>query len=130
MRCRFVMMLALAATLIANASSAATATSAAARRRASATTRPSVAARAASATSAGSKPADKPAATGHRTLQDIHIEGEIPVPQVLFVTARDQRRFLDFQHHHYLETCAQLGARTALPTRLAVTHGPDAPPKD
>ena len=56
-----------------------------------------------------------------RTLQDIHIEGEIPVPQVLFITARDQRRFMEFQHRRYLRTCLQLGEHTAVPSHIVVT---------
>ena len=60
---------------------------------------------------------------GTRMLDDIHIEGEIPVPQVLFITARDQRRFMDFQHHRYLESSARLGEDTPFPTWAAVIHG-------
>ncbi len=56
-----------------------------------------------------------------RTLDDIHIEGEIPVPQVLFITARDQRRFLEFQHHRYQRTSRELGRATPTPSRLVVT---------
>ncbi len=56
-----------------------------------------------------------------RTLDDIHIEGEIPVPQVLFITARDQRRFLEFQHHRYQRTSRDLGRATPTPARLVVT---------
>ena len=66
----------------------------------------------------GSKAAGR---EGPRTLQDIHIEGEIPVPQVLFITARDQRRFLDFQHRRYLRTSQQVGEQTALPSWIGVT---------
>jgi hypothetical protein len=55
-----------------------------------------------------------------RTLDDIHIEGEIPVPQVLFITARDQRRFMEFQHHRYTRTSLELGRGTALPSRVVV----------
>jgi hypothetical protein len=54
-------------------------------------------------------------------LDDIHIEGEIPVPQVLFITARDQRRFMEFQHHRYLKTSVELGRATATPSRVVVT---------
>lgn len=57
-----------------------------------------------------------------RTLDDIHIEGEIPVPQVLFITARDQRRFLDFQHSRYLRTSRELAAATPLPTRILLNR--------
>jgi hypothetical protein len=55
-----------------------------------------------------------------RTLDDIHIEGEIPVPQVLFITARDQRRFMEFQHHRYTRTSLELGRGTAMPSRVVV----------
>ena len=58
---------------------------------------------------------------GARTLEDIHIEGEIPVPQVLFITARDQRRFLEFQHGRYLRSSRKLGEDTALPSWIVVT---------
>lgn len=57
----------------------------------------------------------------NRRLEDIHIEGEIPVPQVLFVTARDQRRFLDFQHGRYLRTSRQLAEQTPVPSWIPVT---------
>ncbi len=56
-----------------------------------------------------------------RTLDEIQIEGEIPVPQVLFVTAREQRRFMEFQHHRYLRSSLELGRATATPTRVVVT---------
>jgi len=59
--------------------------------------------------------------TAARTLADIHIEGEIPVPQVLFITARDQRRFLEFQHGRYLRTSRKIGEETVLPSWIVVT---------
>ena len=61
------------------------------------------------------------AVAGPRRLEDIHIEGEIPAPQVLFVTARDQRRFTRFHHHRYLKSSAQIGETTTLPNRVALT---------
>ena len=60
-------------------------------------------------------------AAGVRRLEDIHIEGEVPVPQVLFITARDQRRFLEFQHGRYLKTSRALGEETPLPAWIVVT---------
>lgn len=66
-------------------------------------------------------PAARTARTASRTLEDIHIEGEIPVPQVLFITARDQRRFMDFQQRRYLRTSRQLGEATLLPSRVVAT---------
>ncbi len=76
-----------------------------------------------------SAPPAHPAAAGAagaagRTLDDIHIEGEIAVPQVLFITARDQRRFMDFHHHRYLRSSQQLGEATVLPSRIAFTPHP------
>lgn len=60
-------------------------------------------------------------ANGPRTLQDIHIEGEIPTPQVLFITARDQRRFVDFQTQRYRKTSREVGEQTVFPSRIVVT---------
>ena len=61
-----------------------------------------------------------------RMLDATRIEGEIPVPQVLFITARDQRRFLEFQHHRYQVTSLELGRSTPGPSRLVVpTPSPD-----
>jgi hypothetical protein len=82
---------------------------------------------AASAAKPGTSRADAKA-TGPRTLQDIHIEGEIPVPQVLFITARDQRRFVEFQTQRYLKTSQQVGEQTAFPSRIVVTGAPAAAP--
>jgi hypothetical protein len=65
-----------------------------------------------------------------RTLEDIHIEGEIPVPQVLFITAREQRRFLEFQHHRYLRTSRQLGEATLPPEHVLVTSSPLTPSQE
>ena len=76
------------------------------------------------------KPSTAAADARARTLDDIHIEGEIPVPQVLFITARDQRRFLDFQHHRYLRSSAQLGEATAPPRLIVVTPSPSPAGKE
>lgn len=77
----------------------------------------------ASGKSAAPRPAGMP-----RTLSDVHIEGEIPVPQVLFITERDQRRYRDFQHHRYLRSSTQLGQDTPFPSWVAVTSGPTIDP--
>jgi len=55
-----------------------------------------------------------------RTLDAIHIEGELDVPEVLFITARDQRRIVEFQHRRYLGTSAEALHATPSPTRLTV----------
>ncbi len=65
-----------------------------------------------------------------RTLDDIHIEGEIPVPQVLFITAREQRRFMEFQHHRYQRSSLELGRATATPSRIVVTSPAPAERKE
>ena len=70
------------------------------------------------------------AAASARTLDDIHIEGEIPVPQVLFITARDQRRFMEFQHRRYLKTGRQLAEASSLPDRIVVTPSRPTPEKE
>jgi hypothetical protein len=66
------------------------------------------------------RPASPGRAAGARRLEDVHIEGEISVPQVLFITASDQRRILDFRHRRWLRTSAALGAATPLPDRITV----------
>jgi hypothetical protein len=68
------------------------------------------------ATQAEAAKDNKRSNAGARRLEDIHIEGEIPVPQVLFVTGRDQRRFMDFQHRRYLKTSVEIGQETVLPS--------------
>ncbi|MEQ1834473.1 MAG: hypothetical protein ABL977_15615 [Candidatus Eisenbacteria bacterium] len=65
-----------------------------------------------------------------RTLDDIHIEGEIPVPQVLFITAREQRRLMEFQHHRYQRTSLELGHATPTPARIVVTSPTPAERKE
>lgn len=88
------------------------------------------------ATTTTAKPGEAPAkpaagrsaaqgdAAAPRTLEDIRIEGDIPVPQVLFITARDQRRFMDLHHHRYLRSSLDLGERTVGPTALTVLRAP------
>jgi len=77
--------------------------------------------RRAAAAAPPARPATGRGAEGVRRLEDIHIEGEVPVPQVLFITARDQRRFLEFQHGRYLKTSRALGEETPLPAWIVVT---------
>lgn len=90
---------------------------------------PAPARRAATAHAPAAKRATTPhapqPAAGPRRLTDVHIEGEMPVPQVLFITARDQRRYVDFQHQRYLRDSRALGAATATPTRVSAA-GDDA----
>ena len=81
------------------------------------------AAKSAAEKSAAPKSAAAKSAAAARTLDATHIEGEIPVPQVLFITARDQRRFMEFQHRRYLRSSLQIGKDAALPSWIVVTHG-------
>ena len=78
---------------------------------------------------AADNPARQARPAGLRTLDPIHIEGELPLPQVMFITARDQRRFLEFEHHRYLRTSAELGRATPIPTRVVVTSPPPVDPQ-
>jgi hypothetical protein len=60
-----------------------------------------------------------------RTLEAIHIEGEIPVPQVLFITARDLRRFRDGLGHTYQIGALDVARSVSLPDRLRVAAQPE-----
>jgi len=55
-----------------------------------------------------------------RTLDAIRIEGEIDVPQVLFITARDYRRFRDGTPARYQTTSADIAKSVPLPNRVRV----------
>jgi hypothetical protein len=63
-----------------------------------------------------------------RRLEDVRIEGDVPVPQVVFVTARDPRRFLEFQHGRYRKTSLELARESVLPTRVVLVGGAPAVP--
>ena len=65
-----------------------------------------------------------------RTLDDVHIEGELPVPQVMFITARDARRFDDYPTHRFLAGSARIAGRSGLPQRYAVTPNPHPSTKE
>ena len=69
------------------------------------------------------KSASSPAAKGDTqrarkdlgTLDEINIEGEISVPQVLFITARDRARFHDPLYRLYLKSGTELGSEITFP---------------
>ena len=65
---------------------------------------------------------------GPRTLDEINIEGEIAVPQVLFITARDRKRYRDLLHRRYLDGSTEIGRELALPARLGSMLGSAAGP--
>jgi len=104
---------------------------------------PAIAAPEAPGTSAPAPAVSKPAATprdraaspdpaakpdrrgkGIRTLDEITIEGEIAVPQVLFITARDRQRYHDFLHRQYLRTARELGRETVFPRAIGLGPRP------
>jgi hypothetical protein len=50
-----------------------------------------------------------------RTLADVPIEGEVPVPEVLFISGRDSWRTLDFENERYLPTALEICGGAELP---------------
>lgn len=60
-----------------------------------------------------------------RTLDAIRIEGEIDVPQVLFITARDYRRFRDGAGARYQPTSSDALKSIPRPTRLRMVTLPE-----
>ena len=66
------------------------------------------------------KAAAKAPTTSPRTLDAIRIEGEIDVPQVLFITARDYRRFRDATPARYQTTSADIAKAVPLPNRVRI----------
>ena len=53
-----------------------------------------------------------------RTLEEIKIEGEIDIPQVLFITSRDHPRFSDGLRERYRESALEIGRQVVLPYRF------------
>jgi hypothetical protein len=53
-----------------------------------------------------------------RTLEDIRIEGEIAVPQVLFITSRDYRRYRDNLGLTFRKNSLDVARSAYLPNRL------------
>lgn len=52
---------------------------------------------------------------GVKTLEAVNIEGELRLPQVLFITSRDSRRPLDYLEVYAAIGAAELGADTPMP---------------
>jgi hypothetical protein len=55
-----------------------------------------------------------------RTLQEINIEGEIAVPQVLFITSRENRRYRDGLGSRFRVSALDVARSSDRPTRLRV----------
>lgn len=53
-----------------------------------------------------------------RTLEEIKIEGEIDIPQVLFITSRDHPRFSDGLRERYRESALEIGHQVVFPYRF------------
>jgi len=53
-----------------------------------------------------------------RTLEAIQIEGEIAIPQVLFITSRDHPRFRDGLREQYRRTALEVGREVEWPRHL------------
>jgi len=67
-----------------------------------------------------SKTTKKASSSNVRTLEDITIEGEIAVPQVLFITSRDYRRYRDGLGLKFQMNTSQVARTIDLPTRLRI----------
>jgi hypothetical protein len=74
--------------------------------------------------STGSETPDAAPANAIPTLEDITIEGEIVVPQVLFITARDRRRYGDYAYAAYLTSSTELARETVLPAWIGPAPAP------
>ena len=59
-----------------------------------------------------------------RTLESITIEGEVSVPQVLFITSRDHPRHPDFSKDlgRYRRTALDIARGAPAPTRFVISH--------
>ncbi len=83
----------------------------------------------------GAKPKPQSDAVGHaradsarsrapapvRTLDAITIEGEIPLPQILFIAMHDVPRYPDEIHRRFVRTGLEVGRGAFLPLRLYVS---------
>ena len=64
-----------------------------------------------------------------RTLEAIQIEGEIEVPQVLFITSRDHPRFRDGLRERYHRTALEVSNEVEWPRRLRLLAARPEPVK-
>jgi hypothetical protein len=68
------------------------------------------------AAAATPKSATKPAAP--RTLEEIAIEGQVDLPEVLFISSRERIKTNEFHHRRYLKSAAQIAEAADFPRRL------------
>jgi hypothetical protein len=85
-------------------------------------------------TTAVKRPLTKPVkavvgAKGIRTIDAINIEGEIAVPQVLFITSRDNRRYRDGLGKNFRMGTLDVARSLTMPNRLSVagSQSPKSP---
>jgi hypothetical protein len=64
-----------------------------------------------------------------RTLEAIEIEGELAIPQVLFITSRDHPRHRDGLRERYRNTALEIGRETVFPRRFRPLAGHPQPQK-
>lgn len=81
---------------------------------------------AAADSTAHKKPTRKAKATAPsiRTIDAINIEGEIAVPQVLFITSRDNRRYRDGMGKNFRMGTLDVTRSIVMPSRLCVAGKP------
>ncbi len=87
--------------------------------------------KAASDSTAAARPASKASkpvgnTKGVRTIDAINIEGEIAVPQVLFITSRDNRRYRDGLGKQFRMSTLDVARALAAPSRLCVAGKPSS----
>lgn len=70
--------------------------------------------------SAPSTSPKKTGSAGIRTIDAINIEGEIAVPQVLFITSRDTRRYRDGLGKNFRTGTLDVTRSIVMPNRLCV----------
>ena len=64
-----------------------------------------------------------------RTLEAIEIEGELAIPQVLFITSRDHPRHRDGLRERYRKTALKIGRETVFPRQFRPLAGHPKPQK-
>lgn len=53
-----------------------------------------------------------------RTLEEINIQGQVDMPEVLFISSRERIKTNEFHHRRYLKSAAQIAQVAAFPRRL------------
>jgi hypothetical protein len=68
---------------------------------------------------AAAAPTKPPAKSNHpRTLEEISIEGQVDLPEVLFISSRERIKTNEFHHRRYLKSAAQIAEVAEFPRRL------------